>query len=365
MPSEPVEIYETRDFLVQMKILAAIGCSLILLYSLRFWASGWLLLRILGVGMLVAGAALLSGFLLGFIFAIPRVGDRKRKTTAAEPEDVQAENSAAQSRSVQFNGNLVEISDWLTKIIVGVGLVELHSIPGELGKLSYYLAPGLQPASCAGDASCVDSIISGQTAGLAILIFYVTLGFLLGYVWTVIYFSADLSGRLKHVEREKDHERQLKQIAVELVPPKASVIISAEAYLSANQLDEAMASIDEALKSDPQNGLALMTKARILKRQALQRESPNRESPDKGKLLKQAITYLDQAIALLPDKGEPIYNKACYQALLDPEGLKGEVLENLKTAFRLNPALRQDAKADEDLASIHHDADFVELIGQD
>jgi hypothetical protein len=34
----------------------------------------------------------------------------------------------------------------------------------------------------------VEPFISSQAAGLAILIFFSTLGFLLGYVWTMIYF---------------------------------------------------------------------------------------------------------------------------------------------------------------------------------
>ncbi|MGD0519963.1 MAG: hypothetical protein ABSA48_01790 [Terracidiphilus sp.] len=342
---------ESRDFLVAMIILAAIGCVVILLYSLRFWSSGQIL-RILGVGMLVAGAALLSGFLLGFIFAIPRVGDQKGRTTSARSEGSPAPDSVA------FNANLVEISDWLTKIIVGVGLVELHSIPGMLGELSYYLAPGLQPAPCAGGASCAESLISGQAAGLAIVIFYFALGFLLGYVWTMIYFQGDLRRRFEQMRQQKNDLQRLQQAAFQFMPPKVPVILRAEASVSANRLDEALATIDEALNNDPQNGFALMTKARILKRQALQ---PGQSDSDRERLLNQALVCSDKAIALLPDKGEPIYNKACYQALLDLNRLKDEVLANLESAFRLNPALRQDAKADEDLTSIRHDADFIRL----
>ncbi len=104
--------------------------------------------------MLVAGAALLSGFLLGFIFAIPRADDKRSKTAPVAPGDAIERDSSAQSAPVLRNGNLVEISDWLTKIILGVGLVELHSITDRLGKLSYYLAPGLQPAQCAVGPSC-------------------------------------------------------------------------------------------------------------------------------------------------------------------------------------------------------------------
>lgn len=343
-------IDESRDFLDKMQKLAAFGCLLILLYSARFWESGQSL-RILGVGILVAGAAMLSGFLLGFIFAIPRVGGKEGRTGTAQRDGAQALDSGEQQDSVPFNANLVEISDWLTKIIVGVGLVELHAIPGKLGELSYYLAPGLLPAPCAGGTPCTEPLICGQVAGLAILIFYFALGFLRGYVWTMIYFQRDLKGQVERLKKEKYiWRRNAKENPL--------WFILAEGSINAGQLDDAMASIDEALENDPQNGFAVMTKARILKRQALQSDQPGRD-----KLLKQAIAYADQSIALLPDKGEPAYNKACYQALLDVEGLKEDMLKNLKFAFRLNPALRQVAKDDDDLASIRQDIDFANLIG--
>jgi len=345
---------QSKLFLNAMVILALIGCFSILLYSLRFKASGELL-HVFGVGVLVAGAALLSGFLLGFIFAIPRVDGKKGEDKIAQPAGAQAGESCEQgapSDSVQPNGNLVEISDWLTKIIVGVGLVELHSIPGKLGEWSYDLAPGLQPAYGAGP------LMGAQAAGLAILIFFFTLGFLAGYVWTVIYFQFDLRRQFAQMKQQKDELQQFKQAAVEFMPAKAPVMLRAEASISANKLGEAMAIIDEALKNDPQNGFALITKARILKRQAFQ---PGQSPSDREALLHQAIACSDQAIALLPDKGEPIYNKACYQALLDLNGLKGEVLANLEFAFRLNPALRQDARADDDLGSLRQDADFIRL----
>jgi hypothetical protein len=115
---------------------------------------------------------------------------------------------------------------------------------------------------------------------------------------------------------------------------------------------------DEDLANDPKNGLFVMTKARIFKRQAAERTGPDRD-----KLLKQAIACIDQAIALMPDdKGEPLYNKACYQALLDPIGLKSAVLDNLKSAFDRNPGLRQGAKEDPDLDTLKQDDDFIDLM---
>ena len=345
----PVDRYK---LLPRLQILAAIGCVLIFLYALHFRASGEVL-RILGVGILVAGAALLSGFLLGFIFGIPRVGSEKLiAKEAAEPGATHEAASGAQSSGVTPNSNLVEISDWLTKIMVGVGLVELNSIPGKLGKLSYYLGPALRPAHCDAGAQCADFVGSGQAAGLAIILFYFTLGFLWGYVWTRLYFQRDLGGLVDNLQRDKEALLDVLQREKQ----GYELILAAEASMNEGEFDTAVAYMDKALANNPQDGAAMMTKARILKRQAM-----NEETPEKEKLLRQALDYADRAIPLMPSKGEPVYNKACYQALLGLD--KNEILGSLTTAFRLNPALRRIAAEDSDLGSMRQDADFVRLIG--
>jgi tetratricopeptide (TPR) repeat protein len=135
------------------------------------------------------------------------------------------------------------------------------------------------------------------------------------------------------------------------------LIMLADAYLNEGQLDEAMGSIDQALRNNPMDGRAVLTRARILKRQAMK---PGQPANAKEKLLNQALVYADQAIALLPGKAEPIYNKACYQALLGLD--RNEALGNLKSAFRLNPALRTIAAGDSDLESMREDPDFAQVV---
>lgn len=334
----PVDRYK---LLLRLQILAGFGCVLIGFYAWRFRDTGDSF-RIAGVALLVAGAALLSGFLLGFIFGIPRVGNERAVEAVATASDgAQASIAEDQSNKVRPNSNLVEISDWLTKILVGVGLVELNSIPDRLGKLAYDLGPGLRPSQCGTSASCSDFIISGQAAGLAIIVFYFTLGFLFGYVWTRLYFQRDLGGLVKNLQRHKE---------------VTDLIMQAEASVSEGQLGAALSAINGALKKNPSDGRAVLTKARILKRQATPKGQPLNE-----KLLNQALALADQAITLLPDKAEPIYNKACYQALLGVS--KNEVLANLKSAFHLNPALRKMAGTDNDLMSLWQDVDFISLTG--
>src|SRR6266498_647278 len=80
--------------------------------------------QIIGVGLAIAGAALMIGGFLGFLFGIPRTG------TVIESD-------------VHGNTNLEQISDWLTKILVGVGLTQISEIPTFLEKLSASLEANL------------------------------------------------------------------------------------------------------------------------------------------------------------------------------------------------------------------------------
>ena len=129
-----------------------------------------------------------SGMLLGFLFAIPRIlpagaiiapprpvnGNGKRET---DPASNGILSHASHSPS-EINSNLVEVSDWLTKIIVGVGLVELKHLPTAARGVADYIAPslGLAPAMAA------------PVAG-GIMLFYSVLGFLIGYLLTRIYLA--------------------------------------------------------------------------------------------------------------------------------------------------------------------------------
>jgi hypothetical protein len=101
--------------------------------------------------LLASGAFLSIGLTAGFIFAIPR------------------------ALAKQINSNLELISDWLTKIIVGVGLTQLNQIPGALAKLARFVAGG--------DSS------SGQDQSFAffVIMYFLFGGFVAGYLETRVY----------------------------------------------------------------------------------------------------------------------------------------------------------------------------------
>lgn len=137
-------------------MIGGVGVATTLLYITQV-PSGvrW---SVLGTALAIASAASLVGGIVGFLFGIPRT----------------VQGSAAPNGGTQYQGNtnLEQVSDWLTKILVGVGLVQIGRALPALGKL----ANGLR-ASLGGQAS------SGAF-GLALAISYALLGFLFLYLWS-------------------------------------------------------------------------------------------------------------------------------------------------------------------------------------
>lgn len=153
--------------------LAVIAAVVIYAFSgdIRGGSTFW---SVLAVGVAASIAALFAGVLLGFLFGLPKTLDR---TASA--------NSKAR---LATNTNLDQISDWLTKILVGLGLVQLGKVTHGVSNIGGGLAPGL-----------------GQGAGakpfaVAVLVYSVLDGFLVGYIWTRV----DLSRRFRRAAEDLD-----------------------------------------------------------------------------------------------------------------------------------------------------------------
>jgi len=75
---------------------------------------------------------------------------------------------------------LEQISDWLTKILVGVGLTQLRQVPDELHRLGKFLAQGLGGSE------------SDAAFGILIFLFFTICGFLVGFLWMRLYLQREL-----------------------------------------------------------------------------------------------------------------------------------------------------------------------------
>lgn len=126
-------------------------------------------LEILGTATIVGGAAAVSGALLGFLFGIPRTLQRESAPTSEAPTIYLA------------NTNLEQISDWLTKILVGITLVQIGSIGPKLAELASALGPMLGGSA------------ASPGFGLALCVYSFVAAFLIAYLWTRVLFRRELA----------------------------------------------------------------------------------------------------------------------------------------------------------------------------
>lgn len=139
-------------------------------------------LSIIGVSTLLAGAFLITGLLLGFLFGY------SRKEPAREASE---EGKPPQKPSAKPRTNLEQISDWLTKIIVGAGLVQLVSLPGALKDYAGFIKDRLGTFTVKvvqGGQAVSFTLDYSEIFAIGMLLYYLTCGFLSGYLLTKLYF---------------------------------------------------------------------------------------------------------------------------------------------------------------------------------
>jgi hypothetical protein len=172
--TDKIRVKEEKEWSFGLNVAFGFGVVSLLLFTL----SGEDKLKATAVGSLIAGAASAVGVLTGFLFGIPRTLQREGARPGPAPTS---------SSNFGVNTNLEQISDWLTKIIVGVGLVQLTTLPGHLMSMGDYLA----------DAFGTPEPVPASVVNL-ILAYFAIFSFLLGYLWTRIYLAPEFS----KVERE-------------------------------------------------------------------------------------------------------------------------------------------------------------------
>jgi hypothetical protein len=131
-----------------------------------------------GTCLLIAGACFVSGAFTGFLFGIPRIINSSYYRNDKNKSD----------NVIAHNDNLVQISDWLTKIIVGIALTEIYKIPTFLNRIGEKISPTINPAQINEKSSIIVAI--------AIVLYFLILGFLAVYIWTRIYFGTILKDEI-------------------------------------------------------------------------------------------------------------------------------------------------------------------------
>jgi hypothetical protein len=141
---------KVQPWLARLAGVPALGLIVVASYGLAVDGA-----TVLAVGIIIAGGAFMVGALLGFLFGVPR-----------------ALADSGRERGVRSNTNLEQISDWLTKILVGVGLVQLSELADASSQLVRSLGPAL------GDTPSSEAFAAGM------LVYFVSTGLMIGYVIT-------------------------------------------------------------------------------------------------------------------------------------------------------------------------------------
>jgi hypothetical protein len=172
-----------QDWGSSLVLVIFLGLMAVVYYGLGPLGSGHL-----ATGLLLSGACLLGGVFLGFLFGIPRslqaagtVPVEASSQEETKPEEEQKESNSRTRFEYRANTNLEQISDWLTKILVGVGLTQINKVPELFDRAGTYFGPSLGGPN------------DGERFAVVIILFFVITGFLLGYLWTRIFLGGELA----------------------------------------------------------------------------------------------------------------------------------------------------------------------------
>lgn len=164
---------------------------------------------------IVGLAAFLAGSFIGFLFGIPKLNSQNQSAGIVTPTGGNRGSNPNPilvgdvSRDVvnedilyNNNTNLEQVSDWLTKILLGAGLVNINEIPALLNRVS----------------DKIFSPLSGTNAGspftTMVIIYFTIGGFFFGYLVTVLNLSSFLKAS-QSLQRSMD--KQLKSATDSLI----------------------------------------------------------------------------------------------------------------------------------------------------
>lgn len=124
---------------------------------------------------------------MGFLFAIPRTEKFRFRADA---------DHGANSYYYSDNTNFEEISDWLTKIIVGLTLVKFQTILEWMNNAAKNMS-----RTMLSDPKCEDPCLQFYVFSYAVIVLYILVGGSMTYLWPRINFARMLTANRKYLEK--------------------------------------------------------------------------------------------------------------------------------------------------------------------
>jgi tetratricopeptide (TPR) repeat protein len=302
--------------------MIAFGLIAILVFALQFELRQIAL--IISVGFMAAGAALLLGALLGFLFGIPRTLQTSKEISEGAVDRVAPTKPFDNLPQYQPNTNLEQISDWLTKILIGIGLANLSQIGGGLIEIGNLIKPGLGNQD------------TSLSFAVGLLLYYLVTGFILGYLWTRLSLAGTF--RLADIYSSRREKREIeKMLQMDDTISEEEAVLRDESIDTENKeiviaLDSRIRTLEfsgEALNPEAYRSLARQLKSvgeyeeaerAYLRAFALQPTDPaplNFAGAIRSKFLKDykgAEELYRKALSVDPNYISAIYNMACNEA---------------------------------------------------
>lgn len=189
------KVWDPKKSLAVIVSCMGLGLAIVVFQALHVGAWGAFVAQA-AIMLAISGAAIMVGGLVGFLFGIPRrlQNDDNGKKSATEGGETEPNERVL----YEGNTNLEQISDWLTKIIVGVTLVKLSDIVTELSKYGAGVATATgRPADAA--------------FAIGLMIFFFIGGFLTGYLWSRLFLGRALTEAESRIRLQKKLDKLQQQ----------------------------------------------------------------------------------------------------------------------------------------------------------
>lgn len=159
-----------------LRFIGLAGGVVIVVAGLQAFPCWQQMLRCVGLALAAGCASVMVGAGFGFLFGIPRTLQSSAAPRPKDPKDTAPEEDQNARAGVAGNTNLERVSDWLTGMLVGAGLVELERLKYLFLKLVDALAKGFSGGTTRESFA--------YALALCLVPYFLVSGFLVGYILT-------------------------------------------------------------------------------------------------------------------------------------------------------------------------------------
>lgn len=210
-----------RELILALQLAITFGIVSILLFTYGIDYSKSI---VLSISIIISAAALISGYFLGFLFGIPKY---KANPSGADDSDYTPSNS------------LTEVADWLTKIIVGLGLVEMRKIPELIESIGIFVGNYVN-GSC--HYSCSSSLVVFSNG---LVIYNGVFGIYYGYNYARIVLSSHYKEADENLKKAKELKEAIDSKYDANIPRFQTIVQQQRAALALSNVPMEIMSIDD------------------------------------------------------------------------------------------------------------------------